>query len=271
MTGHKIEWYNEGMDWETPHVITKRFNEVLAAQPDMILWVVTSWDVARPPDAEPHFDPTILAGEEDSHVGKLRRTFSILRSRVHNELADRSLKSATLDMWEQTRTAFLLEHLLYESRTQYVRSSLEKGGRPKYLEAYPEADWQMHLKQFDSDAEDIESRAQANGVPVVVALVPNREQAALLSVGSWPADVDPYRFGNDLKSIVERHGGTYVDILPDYRTAANPEQGYFPVDGHPNVAGHAAIAQMLAKGLRGQLALELNNESSHHPAAGKNR
>jgi hypothetical protein len=37
-TGRKVELYNESNVWEVPHIIDMRFNEVLTAKPDMILW-----------------------------------------------------------------------------------------------------------------------------------------------------------------------------------------------------------------------------------------
>jgi hypothetical protein len=38
-TGNKVELYNESCTWEVPHIVDMRFNEVLVAKPDMILWV----------------------------------------------------------------------------------------------------------------------------------------------------------------------------------------------------------------------------------------
>jgi hypothetical protein len=57
--------------------------------------------------------------------------------------------------------------------------------------------------------------------------------------------------GAELQRVVESHGGIYIDILGDFRTVPNPEKYYFPVDGHPNADGHAAISRFLAMGLTG--------------------
>jgi len=35
---------------------------------------------------------------------------------------------------------------------------------------------------------------------------------------------DPYKLSDEVRSIVVSHGGTYADILPDYRGVPNPEQ-----------------------------------------------
>ena len=71
----------------------------------------------------------------------------------------------------------------------------------------------------------------------------------MISMSSWPPGYDPYKLGEELRTIITRHGGTYIDILPDYRNIMNPERGYYPMDGHPNVEGSAMIAKMLAKEL----------------------
>ena len=60
-----------------------------------------------------------------------------------------------------------------------------------------------------------------------------------------PKGFDPYKLGNELHAIVVSHGGTYIDILPEFRTVPNPQLGYFAIDGHPNAYGHAMIARFL--------------------------
>jgi hypothetical protein len=80
----------------------------------------------------------------------------------------------------------------------------------------------------------------------VAVLVPDRTQAALISMtGHSPKGFDPYKVGKEVSSIIVRHGGTYIDILPEFRTVPNPQRGYFALDGHPNAFGHAMIARFL--------------------------
>jgi hypothetical protein len=71
----------------------------------------------------------------------------------------------------------------------------------------------------------------------------------MISMVEWPAGYDPYKLDNELRTIITRHGGTYIDILPDYRNIPNAEQGFLPVDGHPNAGGHATITRLLARRL----------------------
>jgi hypothetical protein len=137
---------------------------------------------------------------------------------------------------------------MYKSRSQYLKSSLA-GDDSDFMRIPANAQYQMELQNFDKDAAEVARQAKSANLPLVVTLLPVRAQAALISMGDWPADIDPYRLNNDMRAIVTRHGGTYVDILPDYRSITNPEQGFLPIDGHPNADGHATIARFLTKEL----------------------
>jgi hypothetical protein len=46
-TGRRVELYNESMEWGFTHSVTLRFKDVLAAKPDLVLWILTPADVER--------------------------------------------------------------------------------------------------------------------------------------------------------------------------------------------------------------------------------
>jgi len=71
----------------------------------------------------------------------------------------------------------------------------------------------------------------------------------MISMGEWPEGFDPYKLDRELRTIVTSHGGTYIDILSDFRTIPNPERAFFPWNPHPNADGHAIIADLLTKRL----------------------
>ena len=156
----------------------------------------------------------------------------------------------TGDIFNSSRTKFLLQHFLYQSQSQYITTALMGGGgTEESLKDKFGAEWQDHLLQFEKSYAEVERQAKAAGLPVVVAYLPSRVQAAMLSSGRWPAGYDPYSLDNELRRVVERHGGSYLGLLQGFRAIPNPETGYYPVDSHPNAAGHAMIARMLAKEL----------------------
>ena len=142
-----------------------------------------------------------------------------------------------------------LQHYLFESQSEYLKIYLESGQQSGFLKAQPDPDWQYRLHLFDGYAAEIEGRANAAGVPIIVVLVPNRAQAAMISMHQWPAGYNPYKLGDELNAIVTSHGGTYIDILHDFSSVPNPERYYYSLDNHPDVTGNAIIARFLSKEL----------------------
>jgi hypothetical protein len=144
----------------------------------------------------------------------------------------------------------MIQHFLYESQSETLESTFRApDDEAGYLRAEPSTAWEGFLTRFESDAEDIEKQATSAGIPIAATLVPGRAQAAMISVGDWPTAFKPYKLNDELRSIIVSSGGTYVDILPDFRKVPNPERLYYPVDGHPNIQGNAAISSMLAREL----------------------
>ena len=271
-TGRKVELYNESMLGGWPHSVALRLQEVYAAQPDMVLWVLSPRDV-RNSSKVLLADLNASAKSAATAPAAVRQASLVdrIRYRIDVSLAGNSLQDALGVMWTRffdgmtnsltkSRSGVLLQHILYASRTQYLKSYLmapeldDDTADPGYLRATPSAKWQSYLQQFEIYAAEIEQSARAAGVPLVTVLVPERAQAAMISMGQWPEGYDPYKVGEEVRSIITRHGGIYVDILPDFRSIPDPERSYFPVDGHPDGNGHAIIARLIAKELtRGEV------------------
>jgi len=241
-TGRKIELYNEGIigDGGIPRNVVKRFNEVLAAQPDAILWVLDPWDI----DKADRDAPTLAW--RDIGAAEMARQALVGKSRLE---VIPTILGLIRDKWVISKAGMLIQHYIFLSQSEYVKLYLARGAQSGFLDAEPDSDWRHRLELFNGYAADFEGQANAAGVPVIVTLVPNRAQAAMISMGHWPPGYDPYKLGEEVRAIVASHGGTYIDILPDFRTVPNPEQYYYPIDNHPDASGHAIIAEMLAREL----------------------
>ena len=250
-TGRRVEIFNEGMagNGGSPRSVALRFNDALTAKPDMILWILTPWDI--------HYVSRIMP-EDDMPAGN-RVFWGRTRRLVKESLTRKSipevlhgLSEAVADPLIADRTRLMLQHFLYESQSLCVKSYLRGGDEEAgFLRAEPSAEWQGRLGQFGNYAAELERRARAAGIPLVAVFLPERAQAAMISMGEWPPGYDPYKLDDELRSIITSYGGTYIDILPEFRGIPNPEQGYFPVDGHLNAGGHAVISRLLARKLTG--------------------
>jgi hypothetical protein len=255
LTGRKVELYNEGQLWGFGPVLNFRMKDVLAAHPDMILWVFTPVDITADlptlTDSDtampkPHGNSTVT---REGHASFLTKSWNAMKS----AFAGRSIPEALRALSDDTRSMLLLRHFMYQSPSLYVKASL-LGEGSEFLKADQGPQWQTRLRHIDTLAGEIEGQAKEAGVPVVAVLLPNRAAATLISSGEWPAGIDPYKVDGELRSIMVSHGVTYIDILPDFRAVPNAEKDYFAVDGHPNADGHAVISKFLAKELtKGEL------------------
>jgi hypothetical protein len=251
----KIDGFNAGMGWGFPPTVPMRMNQILASNPDLILWAVSAGDIEGAAVIT-----QVTTAEKQQQTQKLSEKAWM---RVKQAFNSSSISGALPELFDRTRTSVALRHLLFLSQSQHIKSTLSGSDLDLgFLRADFSPDWQDHLRHFDLDFVVVSERARRAGVPLVVTFTPYSTQAAMISVGEWPYAFDPYKLDNEVRKIVERRGGTYLDILPQYRTIPNPEEGYFPVDGHANPSGHALLARLLANALtNGTVApLQVGNE-----------
>jgi hypothetical protein len=256
-TGRRVEVYNEATGGKfrggpfPTHNSAQHFDEILAAQPDLILWVITPTDVMNAGSTETADSPGRGALQDDPRsatgFAKRRNLWQKLISSITNGTVGEQLRAH----WEDTRTSIVLKHLLIasESQDEYIQSYLRNGDNANFLRTEPDASWQVHVQSFDAAVAEIAELANNAGVPFAAVFVPNRPQAAMISKVDWPAGYDPFKLEGELRESIVSHGGRFIDILPDYRGVPGPERGYFAVDGHPDADGQAIIFRFLAKEL----------------------
>jgi hypothetical protein len=230
-TGRKIEVYNEGMAWGFARNTNLRFQDALDVQPDLILWLVTPLDIARSEMTLPHLVDTPPAGN-----------------------GIESLKNAILKAVRKHGGEIVigqvLRHYLYnfQSTNETVRSYLQgqsADDESGFLRVAQGPVWQGHWVDFAGHTQDMFARARAAGIPMAVAFAPDREQAAMISLGEWPKDFDPYGIDERVRRLVEADGGTFIELLPRFREVPDSQRLYLPLDGHPTVAGYAFLSDAL--------------------------
>jgi hypothetical protein len=238
-TGRDIELYNQGMPLGTPRNVYLRFNEALAEQPDLLLWAVNPWDISNVDLTVPK---TPAAALPKPAVGS--STWDWLKATVFRK-PDLSRFS-----WVSSRALFMLQHILYKSDSIYLSHSLSATDEyASSLKDKPGKEWQDKLQKFDNYVAELTARAKAAHVPFVFTALPRHAQVVMISRGVAPPGVNPYSFGDQIKAVADKNGGTYIDILEQFRNVPNVNGAFYPVDQHVTVPGHRLLAQMIAKGL----------------------
>ena len=272
--GRKIEVYNESMMCEYPQVAAARFNEVLAAKPNMVLWVVNPFDIGIVTlDPKLTVDPDVIATQPPVKAG-----FAAKWKRWKVAYLQGTAGAMAREAWQKevkkfldSSTGVMLLHCLYQNQTRYVHSFLQgPDSDAGFLQAELSGPWSKKVKEFNNVVAKIEEQAKAAGVPLVVVLAPARAQAAMLPMGQWPDDFDPYKIGAEVDQAVESRGETYIDILPGFKSIRNAGDFYLPVDGHPTIDGHSLLATFIAKGIleRDLLPSEGQAQARRLPATG---
>ena len=148
-----------------------------------------------------------------------------------------------------TRTIFMLQHLLYRSQSQYLGHTLPQGGEIDYLRAVPTAAEREHLQLFADGFRPIAARASAEHIPLAVTLLPSRAQAILLASGDSPPGYDPRELARQSRPIVVSQGARYIDMMSGLRNWPHAGDLFFAVDEHLPAAGHAMYASLLGDGV----------------------
>ena len=250
-TGRKVELYNEAMGYAgggTPHSVVVQSDALFAAHPDAILWVLTPYDIENVSSIGWVRSPGQSAARENSPHTHFEQTVA----KFSSALGIKSIPEPVLE-WVgrangQLQFQIYLKQILYESQSLYVNASLsgppEKIGfvRKNWIPV-----WTERLRDFDAYAGSLIAKANQSGIPVIAVFMPDAQLAAIVSKGDYPADCDPFKLDRELAASITSHGGTYIDILPEYQRDPISDQKYFRFNGHPDPAGHAKIAKMIAE------------------------
>lgn len=251
LTGRRLEVDNHGLEWGAPHNVDSRFGEALAAEPDLILWAVTPFDVKSV-----FTSLTNPAGFDEPRSLSRRGPATHFQGSIGKTMLDGLTRAP--EHVTRSSSAMLLRHLLYESQSQYMRSCLMNTDNWGFLLKPEPPRWTERWQAFAAYIADMADRARGVGVPFVVTALPERAEALLISSGTSPPNLDPFAFGGKLRSLVENHSGVYLDLLSGFRHVPGAERLYYPVDDHLDGQGHAVVAGLLAAQLKGVILPALN-------------
>lgn len=265
-TGKKVEVYNESIPGFPGGVqnITKRWDDIIAAQPDLILWQMTRWDIKAdeatrpdPPDIRQKFSVSDVSRKRVADAFHSHSPKRILLSLVKfGADTARSGKQAIVD----SQAGFMLHSWLAHSDSQFLSTYITGADTLSgYMRTKFSPLWADHIALFEPIYREVRAKADAAHVPVAVIVWPTRAQAQQISSGEWDAAIyDPYHLTRDMGDIVHRNGGIYLDIHPLMRNEPDPSRGYIPIDGHPTPYGDVMLARQVATVLTSGVIPELS-------------
>ncbi len=242
-TGSPTTLYNEGMGFGFARNTDLRFQDVLDASPNLILWMITPYDIAGASLVNPTMN--LVSWGNQSLQSKIL-------SRMQSYFENESFQQAASDFLGRTRIAYAFRYFVYRSPSLYLKSYLSQADSEQgFLRDSYSLEWRRDLQEVQSYAADISRQAHAAHVPLVIVYVPNHAQSEMVALGTWPSGYDPYQLDDILHRIVAKQGDIYLDILPGYHNISLSEiqQDYLVVDGHPNARGQALIARLIAQQL----------------------
>lgn len=200
--------------------IRARATEALALKPAVLVWVLTPYDV-QVGDSDP---PTFHTAADTRPAPLLVRAHSLLL---------------------ESRAFAFIQHLYYEKASNYVPLFLMNSDKAGFLYRHYTPSWDRRISTFGRISGAIADESRAAGVPMVVAFVPQRAQAALLKMTD-PNTVDPYALNHAVQRIVEGQGAHFVDATPELGEVRSPGSLYLPLDGHLDASGHRIAGKAIA-------------------------
>lgn len=224
-----VEFQNMGVPGAGLLDIYRRLNEALALRPDLIMMVLTPYEMKAPPDA-----------------GQMaRRDAPVAPAPAQPAAAPppKSLVAWISDLAFDSRSLVAAQHFLFQDRATFTSLFMLHGEDADYLRVPYRAGWEKRLQDLDMLLGEMADRARAAGVPMMLVLGPQRIQTTLLDDAVRPQGVDPHEIGRRLAAIAARHDVLFQDTLDGFATVNDPEAMFYAVDGHMNADGHAVFAR----------------------------
>ena len=109
--------------------------------------------------------------------------------------------------------------------------------------------WRRRLADWEALLAPMAARAQAAGVPFVLAFVPQRAQPELLG-RSDKAGLQPDLLTDALRGVARRLGIVFVDLSREWRGRADRDALYYRVYGHLTARGHELLDAAVERALR---------------------
>lgn len=221
--GRPVEFQNlGGLNYQWGRV-EARMDEALRLKPDLVLALLTPYDLQQPLHQDAAAAPPPPQG---------------LRARIQDKL--RSLIQGS-SSW------MAILHYRAQIHDVYLKFYLREPDRSGYLRQPFSPAWQARVDDADHLVGDLAQKASAAKVPFTLIYVPLMVQAVLEQhAGSYP-DMSPLALDDAFARIAAEHGIGYVDMETALLHVRNLNSLFYPVDDHLTGAGSAILAAQLGQ------------------------
>jgi len=217
-----------------------RADKALSLQPDMVMLVLTPYELVDVTD------PEMLTNRDHPEAIEMKTAKKTGQVEGGNEAGTIARISTYLS---DSRAAIAAQHFLFQNREQYIKLFLMHGDKADYLRVPLSAAWEKRLADLDLMLGGMADRIHRAGLPFAVVFTPQRVQAALSDPASRPPGVDPTTIGRRIAAIAARHGIVFIDTYDAFRHVPSPENLFLAVDGHMTAEGHRVVADAMVGSL----------------------
>jgi hypothetical protein len=201
--------------------------QAIALHPKMVLLFVTQWDMYQYSDAAPE-----AAAQEPAAPS--------VGSRVQG-LIDAQMKRVRDD----SRFVLAMRTFLSRDDQEDLKIYRSAGDMSGFLKPVQTPVWKSRIEMVARFAEPIAQKAAEAGTPFAVVYIPPEPPVLLARGFAKASNEDPYALSRSLQRQTAARGMSFIDTLPAFAAPAAPRSQFYRVNGHPNAAGHAAIARAL--------------------------
>ena len=229
----RVDLQNLAFPQASPIFAYRRLSEALALKPDVVLFVLTPFDL------EEQIDPEELQKRNDSSVRPARPAVRLTVPPF------KRLEKLVL----QSRAVLIAQHYLFSDEDTFLRLYLVYGDKADFLRTPLSTAWQKRFADMDVLIADMAERTRAAGATLVVMPVPSRAEAALLSTSHPRPHIDAAAFGRELEQLAAKHGTSSIDLMNTFKRIPKAEDLFYVVDGHLTPEGHKVIAHSIVESL----------------------
>lgn len=211
----------------------RRTGEALALQPDLVLIVLTPYDLWKE-IAEVSSERHALAQLE----GLPAKTGLNLNARIE----------PVKQVIRESSALLMLRHFLYQDSQTYLDFFLlTNTGGADFLDVPFPPRWEQGFAHLDGLLGEMADKIHDQRIPFAIVPSFHRPQVALMNAGNAFPGKDPYAFEKEIARIAEKQGIVDLEVTQEFQRTSRTESLFYLADGHLNPRGHSVLAESLSR------------------------